>query len=116
LGAARGLFLYSYKNKKKNDIIKRKQFKEEIQMITKIDPPLRMTSNEAAALYPDNYILMRMDSKSPSNDMGTVLYIGDDDDTLFAFALKLDDPNLCGVTEGLNHRRSLGGVVIGAYS
>jgi hypothetical protein len=84
-------------------------------MIIKIEPAQRMASNEAAERYPDNYILMRMDSKNPSNDMGTVLYIGDDGDELFAFAMKLDDPNLCGVTEGLNHRRSLGGAVVGAY-
>jgi hypothetical protein len=48
--------------------------------------------------------------------MGTILYIGDDGDALFAFAMKLDDPTNCGVKEGLNHRRSLGGVVVGAYS
>jgi hypothetical protein len=84
-------------------------------MVTKIEPALRMTSSEAAERYPDSYILIRMDSINPSNDMGTVLYVGDDGDTLFSLAMQLDDPSLCGVTEGLNHRRSLGGVVAGAY-
>ena len=79
-----------------------------------IEPALRMTSNEASERYPDSYILMRMDSMSPSNDMGTVLYVGDDGDELFSLAVKFDDPTNCGVSEGLNLQRSLGGVVIGA--
>ena len=83
-------------------------------MYRKIEPVVKMTANEASAQYPDEFIMMRMDSMSPSNDMGTVLYIGDDGDELFALVMKLDDPSLCGVTEGLNHRRSLGGVVVGA--
>ena len=83
-------------------------------MYRKIEPALRITANEASERYPDSYILMRMDSMSPSDDMGSVLYIGDDGDELFALVMKLDDPSLCGVTEGLNHRRSLGGVVVGA--
>ena len=83
-------------------------------MYKKIEPALRMTANEAAERYPDSFILMRMDSMSPSNDMGTALYLGDDGDELFALAMKFDDPTNCGVTEGLNHRRSLGGVVVGA--
>ena len=83
-------------------------------MYRKIEPALRITANEASARYPDSYILMRMDAMNPSNDMGTVLYIGDDGDELFALVMKLDDPSLCGVTEGLNHRRSLGGIVVGA--
>ena len=82
-------------------------------MHRKIEPALRMTANEASLKYPDEFILMRMDSMDPSNDMGTVLYIGDDGDELFSLVMKLDDPSLCGVTEGMNHRRSLGGVVIG---
>ena len=82
-------------------------------MYRKIEPALRMTANEASAKYPDEFILMRMDSMNPSNDMGTVLYIGDDSDELFSLIMKLDDPSLCGVTEGMNHRRSLGGVVVG---
>ena len=83
-------------------------------MYRKIEPALRITANEASERYPDSYILMRMDSMNPSDDMGSVLYIGDDDDELFALLMKLDDPSICGVTEGLNHRRSLGGVVVGA--
>ena len=82
-------------------------------MYKKIEPSLRMTANEASERYPDSYIVMRMDSMNPSNDMGTVLYIGDDGDELFSLVMKFDDPSLCGVTEGLNHMRSLGGIVIG---
>ena len=77
-------------------------------MYNKIEPNLRMTANEASEQYPDSYILMRMDSMIPSDDMGTILYIGDYGDELFSLVMKLDDPSLCGVTEGLNHMRSLG--------
>jgi hypothetical protein len=45
--------------------------------------------------------------------MGTILYIGDDDDELFSLITKFDDPYLCGVVEGLNHQWSLGGIVVG---
>ena len=83
-------------------------------MYRKIEPTLRMTSNEACLRYPNEFYLMRMDSRDPSNDMGTVLYVGDDREELFSLVFKLDDPNNCGVCEGLNHRRSLGGVVVGA--
>ena len=83
-------------------------------MYRKVEPALRMTANEASERYPDSYIMMRMDSMDPSNDMGTVLYLGDDGDELFSLVMKLDDPSLCGVAEGLNHQRSLGGIVVGA--
>jgi hypothetical protein len=83
-------------------------------MYKKIEPALRMTSNEASMRYPDSYILMRWDSMNPSDDMGTVLFVGDDNGELFSLVMKLEDPTNCGVAEGLNHRRSLGRVVIGA--
>jgi hypothetical protein len=31
-------------------------------MYRKIEPPLRMTANEAAESYPDEFIVMQMDS------------------------------------------------------
>jgi len=83
-------------------------------MYKKIESASRMTKNEATERYPDSYILIRMDSMSLSNDMGTILYVGDDGDELFSLAMKLDDPTNCGVSEGLNLQRSLGGVVVGA--
>ena len=83
-------------------------------MYTQITENPRMTKNEAAERYPDNFIIMRMDSIDLSNQMGTVLYVGDDRREMFSLVMKLDDPNLCGVSEGLNHRRSLGGVVVGS--
>ena len=83
-------------------------------MYKKIEPTLRMTSNEAAINYPDSYIIMRWDTMNPSNDMGTVLYVGNERREMFSLVMKLDDPTNCGVTEGINHRRSLGGVVISA--
>lgn len=83
-------------------------------MYKKIAPILRITASEASEQYPDNFILMRMDSNNPSDDMGTVLYIGDDGDELFSLVMKLEDRSNCGVVEGLNHQRSLGGIVIGS--
>jgi hypothetical protein len=86
-------------------------------MYRQVEPALRMTSNEACVRYPDEFILMRMDSMNPSDDMGTVLYVGDDGAELSFLVMELDDPTNCGVTEGLNHqRRSLGGVVVGEWS
>jgi hypothetical protein len=83
-------------------------------MYRKIEPPLRMTKNEAAERFPDSYILIRLDTHIPSNCMGTVLYVGDDGDELFALARKLDDPTNCLVTEGLyvQGRYVLGGLVV----
>ena len=83
-------------------------------MYRKIEENQRMTSNEAAACYPDSFFIMRMDSMDISNQMGTILYVGDDGDELFSLVMKFDDPSLCGVSEGLNHRRSLGGIVVGS--
>ena len=74
----------------------------------------RMTANEASELYPDSFILMRMDSMDISDRMGSVLYIGDTQRELFALVMQLEDPSLCGIIEGINHQySSLGGVVIG---
>ena len=83
-------------------------------MYRKIEPTLRMTVNEASEKYPNEHILMQMDSKNLSNDMGTVLYVGDDGDELFSLVMKFNDPSLYRVIEGLNHLRSLGGIVVGA--
>jgi len=83
-------------------------------MYKKIEPAPRMTRNEASERYPDSYIMFRRDSINPSNDMGTVLYVGDDGDELFSLVMKLDDPTNCGVIDGLKHLRSLGGIVVGA--
>jgi hypothetical protein len=82
-------------------------------MYRKIEPALRMTVNESSVKYPDEHILILMDSKNLSNDMGTVLYTGDDGNELFSLVMKLDDPSLYRVVEGLNHLRSLGGIVVG---
>ncbi|MCL2047839.1 MAG: hypothetical protein FWG87_03835 [Defluviitaleaceae bacterium] len=82
-------------------------------MYRKIEPTLRMTATEASEKYADEFILMRMDSMNPSDDMGDILYIGDDGDELYSLVMKLDDRSNCGVVEGLNHMRSLGGIVVG---
>ena len=73
---------------------------------------LRMTSNEAAERFPDGYIAMRNDSMF--GEMGTVLYVGDNGGELLQLILNLDDSTYCGILEGANLRRSLGGVVTGA--
>ena len=73
---------------------------------------VRMTDIEASEKYPNNYIAMRMDDRT--GQMGTVLFIGDDQSELFRLVLNLDDPMHCGVHEGINLQNSLGGVVVGA--
>ena len=55
-----------------------------------------------------------MDSMDLSNQMGTILYVGDDGDELFSLVMKFDDPSNFRVSEGLNHRRSLGGIAVGS--
>jgi len=82
-------------------------------MYRKIEPALQMTRNEATERYPNDYILIRWrNNHNPSDDIGTVLYVGDDDGELFSLVTKLNDPS-CGVSEGLNLQRSLGGLVVG---
>ena len=81
-------------------------------MYKKIEPALRMTANEASARYPDSFIVMQMDSMSLSDDVGTVLYVGDDRSELYDVIISLNR-SLCGIVDGLNHQRSIGGVVVG---
>ena len=79
-------------------------------MYSKILDSQRMTDVEASELYPDSYIIMSMDDMF--GQVGTVLYVGDDEDEIYSLLMTLQEP-FCGVIEGLNHRRNcLGGVVI----
>ena len=71
-----------------------------------------MTRNEASERYPDSFIVMQMDSMKLSDDVGTVLYFGDNERELYALIVSLNLPFL-GVHEGINLQRSLGGVVVG---
>ena len=81
-------------------------------MYKKIEPALRMTRNEASAHYPESFIIMQMDSMDLSDDVGTVLYVGDNQRELYALVVSLN-LSFSGVVEGLEHRRSLGGVAVG---
>ena len=82
-------------------------------MYKKIEPALRMTRNDASARYPDEFIIMQMDSMDLSDDVGTVLYVGDNREELYPVITSLN-LNYCGVVAGLNYyRNSLGGVVVG---
>ena len=82
-------------------------------MYRKIEPALRMTANEASERYPDSFIVMQMDSMDLSDDVGTVLYVGDNQRELYALVVSLNLP-FSGVVDGLNYyRNSLGGVVVG---
>jgi len=81
-------------------------------MYRKIEPALRMTANEASAHYPDEFIIMQMDSMDLSDDIGTVLYVGNERRELYALVVSLNLP-YSGIVEGLNYyRNSLGGVVV----
>ena len=81
-------------------------------MYHKIEPPVRMTRNEASECYPDSFVVMQMNSMDLSDDVGAVLYVGNDRAELYDVIISLNQP-FCGIVEGLNHRRSLGGVVVG---
>jgi hypothetical protein len=81
-------------------------------MYKKIEPPLRMTRNEASERYPDDFIIMQMDSMDLSDDVGTVLYVGEDEREMDALVVKLSLP-FSGIVNGFNYyRNSLGGVVV----
>ena len=81
-------------------------------MYRKIEPTLRMTRNEASARYPDEFIIMQMDSMDLSDDVGTVLYVGDNQRELFTVVVSIGSP-LTGVVDGINYYRNcLGGVVV----
>ena len=79
-------------------------------MCQKVENNPRMTDVEASERFPDSYIIMNMDSITSS--IGTVLYIGDNEDEIISLVMTLDEP-FCGVLIGLNHQHSLGGVVVG---
>jgi len=81
-------------------------------MYRKIEPALRMTKNEASERYPDEFIIMQMDNADLSDDVGSVLYVGDNQRELFALVVNIGSP-LTGVVMGLNYYRNcLGGVVV----
>ena len=72
---------------------------------------IHMTFNEASEKYPDSYIVMQSDSLT--SDSGTVLYVCDTKQEAYIKMKQLEDLDLLGVTTGVNHHRSLGGIVIG---
>ena len=78
-------------------------------MYQRVENNQRMTDVEASERYPDSWIIMRMDSIS--SDFGTILFIGDNENEIISLVMQINEP-FCGVIEGLNHRRSLGGVVV----
>ena len=79
-------------------------------MYRRIDETRRMTDNEACEHYPDSYIAVQRDSMD--GEVGTILYVGDNMGELITLIIERNEP-FCGIVEGLNLRRSLGGVVVG---
>ena len=80
-------------------------------MYREIEPALRMTANEASACYPNEFIIMQMDSMDLDDDIGVVLYAGDSRVELYGVIKGLNVPYIS-VVEGLNHQRNcLGGIV-----
>ena len=82
-------------------------------MYKKVENEPHMTMHEASERYPDSYILMQDDNDGSLNPKGAVLYVGDNFDELFDLQVDLLVPHGL-VVEGLNHQRSLGGIVVGA--
>ena len=83
-------------------------------MYRKIEPPLGITMHEAQERYADSFMVFRMDSRKAVDDVGSLLYVGDNRREIYSIAAKLSHNMLfCGTIEGLDHQRScLGGVVI----
>ena len=79
-------------------------------MYQRIEDNRRVTDNDASVHYTDSYILVSRDNMY--SEMGTVLYVGDNMGELLSLRLSLNEP-YCGIVEGLNLQRSLGGVVVG---
>jgi hypothetical protein len=82
------------------------------KMYKKIEGSPRMTANEASELYPDDYLLMQLDSNDMFDPTGVILYTGDNFDELFS--LQIDLPIILGVViEGANisSRLTLGDLV-----
>jgi hypothetical protein len=82
-----------------------------VVMYTKIEEKQRIHQNEAASLYPKNYIVMRFEDME--TQIGKVLYVCDTESEAVAQILGLDDQMYCGCFEGAYLRRSMGGVVVG---
>jgi len=72
---------------------------------------LRMSDNEASERYPNSYIAMRKDSRT--SQMGTVLFVGDNQSELMKLILNLDDSTYCGINIGMNLKCTLGGAMTG---
>jgi hypothetical protein len=81
-------------------------------MYEKVEGNLRMTLNQASERFPDKYILIQRDDGDSPDQMGTVLYVGDNDDELFHRQMNPHVPYGI-VVEGMNLQYSLGGVVVG---
>jgi hypothetical protein len=80
-------------------------------MYRKIDGPKHMTVNEASERYPDDFVLMQLNSRCLSDPTGVVLYVGSDADELFELQIKQNIPQGL-VVDGINNQQSLGGIVI----
>ena len=81
-------------------------------MYKTVEGNLRMTMHEASERFPDDYILMQRENADFYDPIGNILYIGDNFDELFELQVDLQ-VHLGLVVEGLNHQRSLGGIVVG---
>ena len=79
-------------------------------MLRMIELSQRMTDMEASVQYPDNYIIMGMEGMNSA--YGRALYVGDSFEEAMSQLMKIKEP-YCGIVEGLNHQRSIGGIVIG---
>ena len=81
-------------------------------MYKKVEGSPHMTMHKASEYYPDSFVLMQMDNRDIFDPAGIVLYQGDNYDELFSLMMNEEIP-LGLVVEGLNHQRSLGGIVVG---
>jgi hypothetical protein len=71
---------------------------------TKLEDTERLTSIQTCEKYPDNYVLMRMDSRDPMS-LGDLLFIGDEQMEMLNVMLTLNDGARYKVIEGTNFRK-----------
>jgi methyl coenzyme M reductase gamma subunit len=81
-------------------------------MYTKITDGERMTADEAAARYPDMYLLFHAENMNTLERVGKVKYIGDKFGELLDLQIASGDPVQHYVIEGINLPRSIGGIAI----
>ena len=81
-------------------------------MYRKLEGLPKMSRNEISEAYPENYVLVRKESRDKAYTDLEALYVGDDDNELFGLQVEMND-SLLVIVDGRNivRRNSWGGIV-----